>query len=193
MTDKHTIRQQRNRFWQKQERFKGRFGIDLWAGNAGTSDMGWGFSTLGFWAMGSPPMYNPYYVHGVLAMNHVRTARYTPAQAAVATNDSQLVSDPVFRHDLFLGIPSENLSAAGYDEFLARGIPALSGPAGSAEISLDSADRNRDLNSFSGSESWPRFSETEWTGWRHSDIREIAFSHIFNAFSNLVGRIGGAP
>jgi hypothetical protein len=55
------------------------------------------------------------------------------------------------------------------------------------------ADGNQNLNSFSGSETWPRFSETEWSGWRHNDIREIAFPFVFNAFSNLAGRIGILP
>ena len=156
------------------------------AGNAGTSDMGWGFSTLGFWDMGSPPMYNPYYVHGVLAMNHVRTARYTPAQAAVATNDSQLVSDPVFRHDLFLGIPSAILSDLERDILLARGVPALSGPMGSRAFGDRIVAKNQDINLLKANFCWPRTEELGFQGWRHSDIKDVALPFVRSVFERIL-------
>ena len=43
--------------WQKQERFKGRWGSSLVGGFAGTSEMGWGFSSQGYFQDGSPPLY----------------------------------------------------------------------------------------------------------------------------------------
>ena len=175
--------------WQKQERFKGRFGIDWWAGNAGTSDMGWGFSTLGHWPLGNPPMYHPYYVAGEFVMNYVRESRYTPAQAAAATNDAQLISDPVFGHGLFLGIPSASLTATERDVHLARGVPALSGPVGSRTISVIPGSRNLNLNGRTSGESWPRINFDRWTGWRHSDIKDIALPFVFSVFLDYCGRM----
>ncbi len=40
-------------------------------------------------------------------------------------------SDPVFTHIYSVGVPTESLTTMGRDFLLARGIPALSGPAGS--------------------------------------------------------------
>ena len=169
--------------WQKQERFKGRFGIDFWAGNAGTSDIGWGFSSLGYWELGASPMYHPYYVENVLMMDHVRTERYTIEQAIAATNDAQLVVDPVFRHNLFLGIPSASLTVAERDVFLARGVPALSGPAGSR--SIGGAHQEENLNALSDDPCWPRRMESRWCGWQHGDISAIALTYVFRAFQAI--------
>ena len=41
----------------KQERFKGRWLQSAIGGWAGTSEMGWGFSEMGFFANGSAPLY----------------------------------------------------------------------------------------------------------------------------------------
>lgn len=172
--------------WQKQERFKGRASIDPLAGFGGTSDMGWGFSTLGYWEQGSPPMYDDYYVAGEFVMNHVRTAKYTFAQATAAVN-AQLVSDPVFRHGIAVGIPSGSMASSGKDVHLARGVPALSGPAGSQSTGAIPQTRNENLNGRTGGSSWPRYSASDWSGWRHSDIKDIALPFVFDVFSDICG------
>ncbi len=175
----------RNYSWQKQERFKGRAGIDPLAGFGGTSDMGWGFSTLGYWEQGSPPMYDDYYVAGEFVMNHVRTAKYTFAQATAAVN-AQLVSDPVFRHGIALGIPSGSMASSEKDVHLARGVPALSGPAGSRAIGVLPQGRNKDINERTDA-SWPRVGSGIWSGWRHSDIKDIAMPFVFGVFPDISG------
>ena len=172
--------------WQKQERFKGRFGIDFWAGNAGTSDMGWGFSSLGYWEFGTSPMYHPYYVENVLMMDRVRTEQYTIAQAIAVTNDAQLVADPVFRHVFAQGIPSASLTAAERDVLLARGVPALSRPAGSCPFSPTIRGDNQDMNARKNYLIWPRTGYPIFPGWRHNDIKEVAYPYVRLVFEDLL-------
>ena len=170
--------------WQKQERFKGRFGVDAWLGNAGTSWMGWGLETFGNWTNGTPPMYElgdpalPY-------VTHVRTTRYTSAQAGAAI-DSQLASDPVFRHDLMVGIPSGNMSDADKVFHLARGVPALSGPAGSHSFRDEIQVKNRDMDFLKTSPAWPRAGEQDFQGWRHSDIKDVALPFVLPVFERIL-------
>lgn len=176
----------RNHSWQKQERFKGR-SSDFLSGLGGTSDMGWGFSQMGVWSQGTPPMYNALYVGNQFVMDHVRTNAYTLAQADAAT-DAQLISDPVFMHQLTLGVPTSTMSQAERDVCLARGIPALSGPAGSQSLSDSPLGNERDLNtiaSMANNPFWPRRGEDKWKGWRHSDIKDVAFPFMSQVFISI--------
>ena len=131
-------------------------------------------------------MYDDYYVAGEFVMNHVRTAKYTFAQATAAVN-AQLVSDPVFRHGIAVGIPSGSMASSGKDVHLARGVPALSGPAGSQSTGAIPQTRNENLNGRTGGSSWPRYSASDWSGWRHSDIKDIALPFVFDVFSDICG------
>jgi hypothetical protein len=130
-------------------------------------------------------MYTNYYVNGVLAMTHVRTTRYTSAQAGAAI-DAQLASDPVFRHDLMVGIPSDSMSDADKVFHLARGVPALSGPVGSRGVLGKGFAANKDMNEHPDASTWPRGGEESFNGWRHSDIKDVAFPFVFQTFRNFV-------
>ncbi len=176
----------RSHSWQKQERFKGR-ASDFLSGLGGTSDMGWGFSQMGVWSQGISPMYNALYVGNQFVMDHARTNAYSLAQANAAS-DAQLVSDPVFMHILTLGVPTSTMSQAERDVCLARGIPALSGPAGSQSLSDSPLGNERDLNtiaSMANNPFWPRRGEDKWKGWRHSDIKDVAFPFMSQVFISI--------
>lgn len=174
--------------WQKQERFKGRFGVDAWLGNAGTSWMGWGLSNDGYWEDGELPMYDDTIGLGALYGIPARMSPYTAQQAADATSD-QLMADPVFRHIPESILYRNNQMRAELDELLAKGVPALSGPAGSRELGEIPESRNVDLNGATGGESWPRVHSNQWPGWRHGDLKAIAMPFVFGIFSNLRQRM----
>jgi len=171
--------------WQKQERFKGRFGVDAWLGNAGTSQMGWGFSEIGFWEDGEPPMYDDSIGLGALYGIPARLSQYTIPQATNATA-GQLVADPVFRHSPETILAGGNQSQAQINALLARGIPALSGPVGSRAILVNSSVDNTDMNSRRDSSGWPRNSESEFKGWRHGDIKAIALPFVHRVFDDIL-------
>lgn len=171
--------------WQKQERFKGRFGIDLWCGNAGTSEMGWGFSPSGIWNDGSPPMYHNLFVDGFIVAQHFREGAYSVSEATSATA-SQLREDPVFRHVPVSILGTAPLSQSEISRLLARGIPALSGPAGSRSLPILNATHTRNLNDCASVASWPRRNDVEWSGWRHGDLRAIALPFVSEFFFQML-------
>ena len=172
--------------WQKQERFKGRFGVDAWLGNAGTSWMGWGLSNEGFWEDGELPMYDDTIGLGALYGIPARLSPYTAQQAADATSD-QLMADPVFRHNPESKLVAPNLTRSELNELLAKGVPALSGPVGSRSTSAAPQSRNENLNGRTGGASWPRVGSDRWSGWRHSDIKDVALPFVFGVFSDICG------
>ena len=174
--------------WQKQERFKGRFGVDVWLGNAGTSWMGWGLSNEGYWEDGELPMYDDTIGLGALYGVPARLSPYTAQQAADATSD-QLMADPVFRHNPEAKLIAPNLTRSELDELLAKGVPALSGPTGSRQIGEIPDSRNINLNGRTGGASWPRFNSGYWSGWRHSDIKVIALPFVCGVFSDFCNRM----
>ena len=168
--------------WQKQERFKGRWGQSALGGFGGTSEMGWGFEVFGHWANGTPPMYElgdpalPY-------VTPVRMHAYTIQQALAATDD-QLRADPVFNHE-----PPEilygNLQTGDIDELLARGVPALSAPLGAKQVGVNFNGTENDLNALASGGIWPRNNESSWNGWHHSDIKDVALTFVFQRFFTI--------
>lgn len=118
-------------------------------------------------------------------MTHIRTSRYNSAQAGAAI-DAQLVSDPVFRHDLMVGIPSENMPNANKVFHLARGVPALSGPVGSRSFRDEIQVKNRDMDLLKTSLGWPRAGEQDFQGWRHSDIKDVALPFVLPVFERIL-------
>ena len=172
--------------WQKQERFKGRWGQSLLAGWAGTSEMGWGRSSQGYYNGGTPPLYQT--VVDPTNPQNVVVVRASPygTNAAAAATDAQLRVDPVFNHDppKFL---SGNLQRQDVDELLARGVPALSGPVGSMPIGGFSSSRQLNMNSVANQVDWPRANEDNWQGWRHSDIKIVALPFVHSVFESILG------
>ena len=177
--------------WQKQERFKGRWGQSFLAGWDGTSDMGWGFSTQGYYGNGQPPLYQSVY-NPIDPDNpvKVRSAPYGTNAAHVASSE-QLRIDPVFNHTPPV-ILSENLLSSDIDEILARGVPALSGPVGAVPMINLPPSREKNLNidaNIVNCPSWPRRLEPTWNGWLHSDVKDIAFPFVRSVFINITGGI----
>lgn len=174
--------------WQKQERFKGRFGVNVWLGNAGTSEMGWGFSSQGYYEDGTPPLYQMV-VDPANLQNYVivRTFPYGTNDAANASSD-QLRIDPVFNHDP-PKILSGNLLRQDVDGLLARGVPALSGPVGSMELENHARNRQADLNDIADVVGWPHVNDDDWQGWRHSDIKNVAMPFVHDVFETILGTV----
>lgn len=171
MTDKHAIRQQRNRFWHKQEMGKGRLTV-LNPLIAGTTWAGWGFQLFQTWEE-SPSGNTGGYVYSPI-----------PATNANAMADAELQNTPVFLHspsDMFSPTISSNTVA----EILACGIPALSGPAGSRELPSNHIPvENVDLNSLTGND-WPESSPFFHSRWLHSDVKNIALPFVKQLFETI--------
>jgi hypothetical protein len=174
----------RNHSWQKQERFKGR-SYDIPSGWAGTSEMGWGFSIVGTWVDGTPPMYNPLYVGYIFLSDHVRTNLYTFAQANAATAN-QLRSDPVFSQNPLWLLTANSLLRWELDWLLAAGIPALSGPAGSRPLEGILDIENNNMNTVADTPVWPRHTSSSFNGWQHGDIKSIGLPFVFSTFQSLL-------
>ncbi|NMA19754.1 MAG: hypothetical protein GX927_04155, partial [Lentisphaerae bacterium] len=176
-----------NHAWQKQERFKGRFGIDLWAGNAGTSWMGWGFA--------DPPLRRV--ISGIGQHGeYLFTYEDNPATNKTEMLD-YLLGNPILPLDffkcnvLFRGDPAEAfqpvIPQATQNAILAKGIPAMSGPVGSREIRVfDNDVQNVDMNELQWRSGWPRDHKDYGTSWLHSDIRDIAYLYNYKVFDDLV-------
>jgi hypothetical protein len=84
---------------------------------------------------------------------------------------------------------SSTISSNTVAEILACGIPALSGPAGSRDLSVS---QNYDINQEVPKANWPRSDQSTYgKRWLHSDIKNIAFPIIYRALSDLSQRIDG--
>ena len=172
--------------WQKQERFKGRWLQSALGGWGGTSEMGWGFSTQGYYSGGTPPQYQSVYNptdpdHPVI----VRTVPYS-ANYAHSASSEQLLVDPVFNHEPS-AILSGNMPQGDINVLLARGVPALSRPMGSGSVSEIEDVGRKDVNSYSSDPDWPHKIESQWKGWRHSDIKDVAYPFTREVFNLLKG------
>lgn len=174
--------------WQKQERFKGRWMESFLAGWAGTSEMGWGFSTQGYYADGAPPLYRT--VVDPTDPQNVVVVRITPygTNAAANASSAQLRIDPVFNQNP-PKILSGNLQRQDVDELLARGVPALSGPVGSMELENYARNRQTDLNDIADVVGWPHVDDDDWQGWHHSDIKNIAMPFVHDVFETILGTV----
>jgi hypothetical protein len=174
--------------WQKQERFKGRWMQSALGGFGGTSEMGWGFSTQGYYANGTPPLYQS--VYNPIDPDNPVIVRSIPygTNAAHAASSEQLRIDPVFNHDP-LTIPSGNLQSGDIDILLARGVPALSGPVGTTPLRQELNLQQLNLGDIIDSTifpSWPHRHEIKWNGWLHSDIKDVAFPLVRQVFINII-------
>ena len=154
--------------WQKQELNKGRLGL------IGTAWAGWGFAKY--------------------TQNDHEHRCYTAAQANQTAQDdpSQFCIAPVFlRSPDFL--QDSSLSDAQIRQLLAKGIPALSAPAGSRTVATVN-NRNMD---FRPGDTWPngwgRNEPPYGTSWLHSDLKNMAFYFNSSIFTEVMGIIGGEP
>ena len=82
------------------------------------------------------------------------------------------------------------MSSAEKDAHLARGVPALSGPAGSVPLDDDFDVSQLNLNDLIDSTvfpMWPHRYEQKWNGWLHSDIKDVAYPLVRQVFINIGG------
>ena len=106
---------------------------------------------------------------------------------------AQLAADPVFRHSPESVLAGGGQTRAELDRLLARGVPALSGPVGSRELSNIPEYRNVNLNGRTGGSLWPRSNASAWKGWQHGDIRIVALPFVHSPFAEIVRFAGGLP
>jgi hypothetical protein len=111
--------------------------------------------------------------------------KYFPGAANNASLET-LRDEPVFRNN-----PPEILKGAISDdkinESLAKGIPALSTPAGHEPISLPYGAEidNMDCNAYKEN-GWPKDHDKWKKRWLHSDIKNMAFLYVMQAFNEIV-------
>jgi hypothetical protein len=88
--------------------------------------------------------------------------------------------------DLLLDGNASLKDSAVFHQLLADAIPSLSHPVGSNPVENNTFGGNEDLHSKKTGtfqmEGWPR----EQNEWRHSDIKNIAYPYLYEAFENLV-------
>ena len=102
-------------------------------------------------------------------------------------------NSPIFQHDpieMVLSAPPNNITT---DEFLAKGIPALSQSIGGRSIAIpDPLNlRNIDMNSSSFRPSpWPNSlgDNTVANRWLHSDFKNVAYFYTYKLFDDFVER-----
>ena len=103
---------------------------------------------------------------------------------------AQLAADPVFRHSPESVLAGGGQTRAELDRLLARGVPALSGPVGSRPFSRNVNATNVDMDARKIHSGWPRATGDGFSGWRHSDIKNVALPFIRSVLSDLFSGSG---
>ncbi|MBR4172646.1 MAG: hypothetical protein IKR48_13425 [Kiritimatiellae bacterium] len=156
--------------WHKQEIHKGRGGV-----LTGTNWAGWGFG-------------NPCFYRQVMQDGHIITVAvpYYPDSDSTFNCDEQQFKE----HPVFLNYPGilfqRTMSPADRNELLAKGIPALSPPAGGAAIGLRLGIAEYDLNSQDFRRNgWGRTDFFSWNysnRWLHGDMTDMAYFYVYRLF-----------
>jgi len=82
------------------------------------------------------------------------------------------------------------MAQAQRDVCLARGIPALSGPAGSRTLAERLGADNYNMNDLSNG-TWPVTSSSAFNGWRHGDVKAVALPYVFEVFASIAQASSG--
>ena len=157
--------------WQKQEVFKG-------VNAAGSLSAGWGFHC---WTTNMN--------------NETVWVRYSAAGANAMVSDGSIVTNAVFDRGVS-AMFSSTISDYDKADILAFHIPAVSSPAGKVEVIGSHQDVANDFNLNDGAyraNDWGRpkpsgYPENELMPWLHSDIKNMAYYHVYPAFTNIVGK-----
>jgi len=101
---------------------------------------------------------------------------------------------------VFLRFPDflqdSSLSDAQLRQLLAKGIPALSGPAGSRAVALGADPRNFDMNNpdhVGRPHGWGRNTSTYGTRWLHGDLKAMAFFYNYPIFLGITDKGSTIP
>jgi len=167
-----------NHAWQKQERFKGRGGIDFIAGWGGTTWAGWSFCDI---------------PEGSISAGVPLFHQITPQEANTLT-DGQLKVTPAFKKTPLSMLTSSTITLGDRNQLLAKAIPALSGPAGSRSIYIPgTTGRNLDMNDSSINwhpNNWGRTHAGYGTSWLHGDLKDMAYFYNFRVYQDVVEKGG---
>ena len=152
--------------WQKQEVLKG---IDLLVG---TLDGGWGFHCWQEMVSSSPPTF--------------QTKRYTAEEANAMVQNGSIVTHPVFDRGesaMFSAI----ISDSDINHILAYNIPAVSSATGRMLVIKGKSETfNLNLNSSQfKSNSWGRNHRWYLQRWLHSDMKDMAYFHVYKLFDDF--------
>ena len=153
--------------WQKQEVLKG---VDPYLARL---DGGWGFHQFqDSTASGMSTVWRP----------------YTPAEANAMIADGSIVTNAVFERSASAMFSPTNTPAETY-EVIAYNIPAVSYAAGS--VATLQGDFNRDLNTDEFRNGWSRNSISYGQDWLHSDMKDMAYFHVFPLYREITRKIQG--
>ncbi len=201
--------------WVIQEKTKGNKLDILGLAHAGSDYAGWGYNTTDPLSPDDPDYYTGVYVdnlqgHGMTYRRQLespsalgspsdellrRAPVFDPGwgilQGGVNRNvDTSVHRGPDWINDLY-SIAEGNGVAANYSkrsQLLAEAIPALSVPVGIRPLQAINAAKNYDLPSlFADQANWPRplSGSTGVREWRHSDMREVAYSFQTRFYDQL--------
>ena len=152
--------------WQKQEVLKG---VDLLVG---TLDGRWGFHCWQEMVSSSPPTF--------------QTKYYTAEEANAMVQNGSIVTHPVFDRGesaMFSAIISES----DINHILAYNIPAVSSATGRIRLPSNSpVAGNFNLNTLDfKSNGWGRNHRWYLQRWLHSDMKDMAYFHVYKLFNDL--------
>ena len=157
-----------NHCWQKQEVLKGMATV------AGTLSGGWGFNT---------------WLEYDSESQDFKTVSYSPEGAAAAVADHSITNRPAF--DVSDALEMKNPSASDDDVFLAlaKHVPALSSAVGGVPVLGNLKDY--DLNDGNYRNGWGRDEDSYYgVNWLHSDMKDMAYIHVFKLYDEIVLRKG---
>ena len=158
--------------WQKQEVLKG-------VSAAGSLSAGWGFHC---WT--------------TTISNQSVKVRYSAAGANAMVADGSIVTNAVFDRGVS-AMFSPTISDYDKADILAFHIPAVSSPAG--KVAVLGEDNAVDMNVSCKVNEWGREGVQKVDGqgqittthpWLHSEIKNMAYYHVYPAFTNIVEKGG---
>ena len=156
--------------WQKQEVFKG-------VNAAGSLSAGWGFHC---W----PTNIN----------DETVWVKYSAADANAMVTDGSIVTNAVFNRGVS-AMFSPTISNYDKADILAFHIPAVSSPSGT--VAIFGEDNAVDMSASCKANEWGRPGVQKENGqgqvttmypWLHSDIKNMAYYHVYPAFTNITGK-----
>lgn len=116
---------------------------------------------------------------------------YTPQEVATMVADGSITNNAVFNRDVS-AMFQPTISDFDKADILASHVPALSSPAGKVST-LPVVNHSFDMNVRFQNNGWGRTSnmnETNYSPWLHSDIKNMAYRYVHEAFDKIV-ELGG--
>ena len=150
-----------NYAWQKQETLKGGRGL------AGTAYGGWGFH---FWRIAGFDYH------------------YTSTEALEMVTDGSITNNPIFNRG-YTPMLTQRFNLAEEMCALAKYVPAVSSPVGGMPV-FTSDEHAADLNSNRFRAGWT-LDSARGNGWKHSDMKDMAYIYVWPLYDEIVKEKGG--